>query len=62
MRRTKEGNIIYLVPKQSDSMDLRCSSYGVVKNELDIDSIDNKLVCECGSNSFTIQMDIEELM
>lgn len=62
MRKVKEGNVIYIIPKQPDTMDLRCSCCGKVKNELDINSVDNKLVCECGSSSFTIQMDIEEMM
>lgn len=62
MRKVKEGNVIFLIPKQPDTMDLRCSCCGAVKNELDIDVVEGVLTCECGSSSFTIQMDIEEMM
>jgi len=37
MRKVKEGNVIYIIPKQPDTMDLRCSCCGVIKNEVDID-------------------------
>ena len=66
MRKIKEGNIIYLVAKDEYTMDLRCSECGVVKNELDItvevDEISNRNVykCECGSSTFTPQIDLEE--
>ena len=59
MRKIKEGNVIYLVAKDKDTMDLRCSECGVVKNELDItveiDKIKNRKVykCECGCKTFT---------
>lgn len=63
MRKVKEGNVIYLVPKQPDTMDLRCSCCRTVKNELDINVDERGLYkCECGSNSFVAQMDLEEMM
>lgn len=62
MRKVKKGNIVYLIPKQPDTMDLRCSNCGVVKNELDIGVVGDVLTCECGSNSFIPQCDLEELM
>lgn len=62
MRKVKEGNVIYLIPKEPDSMDLRCSNCGVVKNELDIEVAEGVYRCECGSSSFIPQLDIEELM
>lgn len=58
MRKIKKNNVIYLVPKEDDSMDLRCSSCGIVKNELDIEVLDNRLICKCGSNSFIPQCEI----
>ena len=66
MRKIKDGNVIYLVKKDDDSMDLRCSNCGEVKNEADIivevDSITNTKVykCECGCKTFTPQIDLEE--
>ena len=62
MRKIKKGNIIYLIPKQPDTMDLKCSNCGLVKNELDIDTKDGVYICECGSSSFTPMIDLEELM
>lgn len=62
MRKVKKGNIIYLIPEKPGTMNLRCSSCGIVKNELDIGVVGDVLTCECGSSSFTVQMDIEELM
>lgn len=62
MRKVKEGNVIYLIPKDKDTMDLRCSCCGEVKNELDIDVVEGVLTCKCGSSSFTVQTDIEEMM
>ena len=50
------------VPKELHTMDLRCSSCGIVKNELDIGVVGDILTCECGSSSFTAQMDIDELI
>ena len=52
MRKVKEGNVIFLIPKQVDTMDLRCSCCGEVKNELDIDVLEGVYRCECGSSSF----------
>lgn len=66
MRKIKKGNVIYLVAKDKDTMDLRCIECGVVKNELDItvetDKISNRMVykCECGCKTFTPQIDLEE--
>ena len=63
MRKVKEGNVIYLVKKDADSMDLRCSNCNVVKNEADLKSIVDentgfkKYECECGCSSFTPQED-----
>ena len=62
MRKIKKGNIVYLIPKQPDTMDLKCSNCGLVKNELDIDIKDGVLTCECGSSSFTPMIDLEESM
>ena len=62
MRKIKEGNIIRLVPEEENAMNLRCSNCGLVKNELDIDIKDGVLTCECGSSSFIVQCDLEELM
>ena len=62
MRKIKKGNIIYLIPKQPDTMDLKCSNCGLVKNELDIDTKDGVYTCQCGSSSFIVQCDLEELM
>ena len=62
MRKIKKGNIIYLVPKKSDTMDLKCSNCGLVKNELDIDTKEGVYTCQCGSSSFTPMIDLEELM
>ena len=66
MRKIKEGNVIYLIQKDKNTMDLRCSECGVVKNELDIevevDKVTNRNVykCECGCKTFTPQIDLEE--
>ncbi len=66
MRKIKDGNVIYLVKKEKDSMELRCSSCDIVKNEADITvEIDNatgfkKYKCECGCSTFTPQIDLEE--
>ena len=62
MRKIKEGNIIRLVPEEENTMNLRCSNCGLVKNELDIDTKDGVYICECGSSSFTPMIDLEELM
>ena len=62
MRKIKEGNITRLVPEKENTMNLRCSNCGLVKNELDIDTKDGVLTCECGSSSFIVQCDLEELM
>ena len=42
-------------------MDLRCSGCGTIKNELDVKVENNRLMCECGSNSFIPQCDLEDL-
>ena len=62
MRKIKEGNIIRLVPEEENTMNLRCSNCGLVKNELDIDAKDGVYTCQCGSSSFIVQCDLEELM
>ena len=62
MRKIKEGNIIRLVPEEENTINLRCSNCGLVKNELDIDTKGGVLTCECGSSSFIVQCDLEELM
>ena len=63
MRKVKEGNVIYLVKERPDSMDLRCSSCGIVKNEDDIEVDERGLYkCKCGSSSFLPQCELEELM
>lgn len=68
MRKIKDGNVIYLVAKDKNTMDLRCSDCGEVKNELDITvDIDKntgfkKYICECGCGMFTPQLDLEELI
>ena len=61
MRKVKENNIIYLISKNENTMDLRCSSCGIVRNELDVKAENNRLVCECGSSSFIPQCDLEEI-
>lgn len=67
MKRIKDGNVIYLVKRDENCMKLRCSSCGVVKYEDEItQAIDKetgfiKSVCECGCNTFTPQIDLEEL-
>ena len=66
MRKIKKGNVIYLIQKDKNTMDLRCSECGVVKKELyievQIDKVSNRKVykCECGCKTFTPQIDIEE--
>lgn len=62
MRKVKEGNVIHLIPEEIGTMNLRCSSCGVIKNELDIGVVGDILTCECGSNSFIPQCELEELM
>lgn len=61
MRKVKKDNVIYLVPKDKNTMDLRCSGCGIIKNELDVKVENNRLMCECGSNSFIPQCDLEDL-
>lgn len=67
MRKVKEGNIIYLIPKDKNTMDLRCSNCGQIKNETDITVVLDKntnikkYMCECGCSTFTItNMEIED--
>lgn len=68
MRKIKDGNVIYLVAKDKNTMDLRCSDCGVVKNELDItvelNNVTNRKVykCECGCKTFTPQIDLDEFI
>ena len=62
MRRVRKGNVIYLVEEEKDTMQLRCSCCGKVKNELDIEEKDGVLTCDCGSSSFIVQGDLEELI
>ncbi|HBI93843.1 MAG TPA: hypothetical protein DDY58_16245 [Terrisporobacter glycolicus] len=62
MRKIKEGNVIYIIPKDKDTMDLRCSCCGTIKNELDIDVLEGIYRCECDSSSFIPQIEIEEMM
>lgn len=68
MRKIKDGNVIYLVKKDKDSLDLRCSNCNIVKSEEDI-MIDipyffktgmKVYKCECGCKTFTPQIDLEE--
>ena len=62
MRKTKDGNVIYLVKKDEDSMDLRCSNCDEADITVEIDSTTNMKTykCECGCKTFTPQMDLEE--
>ncbi|MGL5766305.1 MAG: hypothetical protein ACRCX8_11760 [Sarcina sp.] len=60
MRKVREGNVIYLVKKDPNTMDLRCSSCDEVK--IPQMAVDGICVCECGSSSFVPQIDLEELM
>lgn len=56
-----EGNVVYIEKKQKDTMDLRCSMCGEVKNEMQL-TVENGLYkCECGSSSFVPLIDLEEL-
>ncbi|WP_434794407.1 hypothetical protein TPDSL_13860 [Terrisporobacter petrolearius] len=60
MIKIKKENVIFLVPKVEGTMDLRCSNCGIVKNELEIETIDRVLTCECGSCSFIPQEELNE--
>lgn len=66
MIKRKVGNVIYLEKKKENSMELRCSSCDVVKNEGEITvQVDEatgfrKYKCECGCSTFTPQIDLEE--
>lgn len=66
MRKIKDGNVIYLVKKDENSMDLRCNNCGEVRNEADITVVLDKNTnikkykCECGCSTFTPQIDLEE--
>lgn len=66
MRKIKDGNVIYLVKEDENSMQLRCSNCDVVKNEADITvEVDkttgfNKYKCECGCSTFTPQEDFSQ--
>lgn len=57
-----EDNVVYIGKKQKDTMDLRCSMCGVVKNEMQLTVEDGLYKCECGSSSFVPQMDLEEIL
>lgn len=57
-----EGNVVYLDKKQKDTMDLRCSMCGTVKNEMQLTVEDGIYKCECGSCSFVPQIDLEEIL
>lgn len=57
-----EGNVVYLGKKQKDTMDLKCSMCGEIKNEMQLTVEDRLYKCKCGSSSFTIQSDIEEIL
>ncbi|UEL48096.1 hypothetical protein [Terrisporobacter hibernicus] len=67
MIKRKFGNVIYLKNKKGNSMELRCSNCNVVKNEgeitveVDKETGFKKYKCEnCGSSTFTPQIDLEE--
>ena len=68
MRKIKDGNVIYLLKKEKDSMDLRCSNCDIVKNEADITVVidditgKEKYRCECGCSTFSPQADLDELL
>lgn len=47
-----EGNVVYIEKKQKDTMDLRCSMCGTVKNEMQLNVENGLYKCECGSSLF----------
>lgn len=58
----REGNVIHIEKKQNETMDLRCSICGKIKNEDELKVDENGLYkCECGSSSFIPQLDIDIL-
>ena len=57
LKTKTEGNVIYIDKKQKDTMDLRCSMCGTVKNEMQLTIEDGIYKCECGSHSFDEQRD-----
>ena len=67
MIKRKFGNVIYLKNKKENLMELRCSNCNVVKNEgeitveVDKETGFKKYKCDnCGSSTFTPQIDLEE--
>ena len=53
-----EDNVVYIEKKQKETMDLRCSMCGTVKNEMQL-TVENRLYkCECGSSSFVPQINL----
>lgn len=53
-----EDNVVYIEKKQKETMDLRCSMCGTVKNEMQLTVEDRLYKCECGSHSFIPQIDL----
>lgn len=53
-----EGNVVYIEKKQKDTMDLRCSICGTVKNEMQLTVKNGLYKCDCGSSSFVPQIDL----
>lgn len=62
LKTKTEGNVVYIEKKQKDTMDLRCSMCGEVKNEMQLTVEDGLYKCECGSRSFVPQIDLEEIL
>ncbi len=62
IKMKKEGNVVYIEKKQKDTMDLRCSMCGTVKNEMQLNVENGLYKCECGSRSFIPQIDLEEIL
>ena len=61
MRIRREGKVIYLVQTRPNTIDMKCSNCGIIKNEDDIKVNDRGMyVCKCGSSIFIPLCDIEE--
>lgn len=60
MKRIKDGNVIYLVKRESNCMKLRCNNCEVEKFEDEITVEDGLYKCECGCKTFTPQIDLQE--
>lgn len=60
MRKIKDGNVIYLVRRDSNCMKLRCNNCEVEKFEDEIIVEEGLYKCQCGCSTFTPQIDLEE--